>query len=54
MDERQRKVARTTRRLALAAVLMFGFGFALVPLYSLICDVTGLGQCAPVVNAHRR
>ena len=29
MRERQRAVARTTRRLLLAAVLMFGFGFAL-------------------------
>lgn len=30
-------------RLLLATVGMFGFGFALVPLYDLICDVTGLG-----------
>ena len=29
-------------RLAAAAVLMFGFGFALVPLYEVFCDITGL------------
>ncbi|NND53693.1 MAG: cytochrome c oxidase assembly protein [Gammaproteobacteria bacterium] len=36
----------TTRNLALrlggAAVLMFGFGFALVPLYDIFCEVTGI------------
>lgn len=34
----------TTGALKLVAVVvgMFGFGFALVPLYDLICDVTGL------------
>lgn len=29
-------------KLALVPVLMFGFGFALVPLYDIICDITGL------------
>ena len=29
-------------RLLLVTVGMFGFGFALVPLYDLFCDVTGL------------
>jgi cytochrome c oxidase assembly protein subunit 11 len=42
VDDRQRKVARTTRRLALAAALMFGFGFALVPLYDVMCEAIGL------------
>lgn len=32
-----------TLRLAALAVAMFGFGFLLVPLYYLICDVTGIG-----------
>ena len=31
------------RRLALVAVCMFGFGFAMWPMYNLICEVTGLG-----------
>ena len=29
-------------RLALLSVAMFGFGFALVPIYDWVCDVTGL------------
>lgn len=33
---------RSVRKLLLVAVGMFGFGFALVPLYDVICDVTGL------------
>lgn len=33
---------RLILRLTLAAVLMFGFGFALVPLYDVFCKVTGL------------
>ena len=52
MDERQRKVARTTRRLALAAVLMFGFGFALVPLYNVMCEALGLnGKSSALTGA---
>ncbi|MBC7162595.1 cytochrome c oxidase assembly protein [Immundisolibacter sp.] len=42
MHERQRGIARTTRRLLLAVGLMFGFGFALVPLYNAMCEVVGL------------
>lgn len=30
-------------RLALVAIGMFGFGFAMWPMYNLICDLTGLG-----------
>jgi cytochrome c oxidase assembly protein subunit 11 len=33
----------TVLKLCLIVVGMFGFGFALVPLYGLLCDVTGLG-----------
>lgn len=29
-------------RLGIAAVAMFGFGFAMVPLYDVFCDITGL------------
>jgi cytochrome c oxidase assembly protein subunit 11 len=36
--------ARTTPwKLLMLVVGMFGFGFALVPLYGLLCEVTGLG-----------
>lgn len=33
---------RTALKLVVVVVGMFGFGFALVPLYDFICDVTGL------------
>lgn len=33
-------------KLALITVLMFGFGYALVPLYKAICEVTGLNVLA--------
>jgi cytochrome c oxidase assembly protein subunit 11 len=33
---------RTVRRLALVVVGMFGFGYALVPLYDVFCEITGL------------
>ena len=36
------KTKRLVVRLAASAVLMFGFGFALVPLYEVFCDITGL------------
>ena len=42
MDVKQ-KNRRTTRYLVLMAVGMFGFGFALWPLYTVFCEVTGLG-----------
>ncbi len=35
--------ARLVRRLVLVAVGMFGFGFAMWPLYSVFCDLTGFG-----------
>ncbi len=34
---------KTAAKLMLIVVGMFGFGFALVPLYDLLCEVTGLG-----------
>jgi len=44
MKENDRKQAnqRVVKRLGIAAVLMFGFGFAMVPLYDVFCDITGL------------
>ena len=37
-------VNRTVRRLLLAAAGMFAFGYALVPLYRVYCDITGRGS----------
>ena len=33
---------RIVSRLGLVVLAMFGFGFALVPLYDVFCDITGL------------
>ena len=49
-------------KLLLVVVAMFGFGFALVPLYDVFCDVTGLNgktgdkvsfETAPIVDESR-
>ena len=54
--ETRRKNRRTTLLLSGVVVGMFGFGFALVPLYNLFCQITGtqslaqrseIGQAAP-------
>lgn len=44
MDDKNlsHKNTRLLRRLLLATVLMFGFGFALVPLYNAMCDALGI------------
>jgi cytochrome c oxidase assembly protein subunit 11 len=44
VDARERSEAnrRVVRRLAFVVVGMFGFGFALVPLYDVFCDITGI------------
>jgi cytochrome c oxidase assembly protein subunit 11 len=41
-SERATANRRVVRRLLLATVAMFGFGFALVPLYDVFCDITGI------------
>ena len=41
-EQRRQANRRTVRRLGFAALLMFGFGFALVPLYDVFCEITGL------------
>jgi len=50
MSEDAREVRRSNRalgtRLAIVVVAMFGFGFALVPFYEKICEVTGLRNIA--------
>lgn len=42
MESLKVKNRNLVARLILGAVLMFGFGFALVPLYDVFCEVTGL------------
>jgi cytochrome c oxidase assembly protein subunit 11 len=43
MNAQSAVIRKTAAKLCLIVVGMFGFGFALVPLYDLLCDVTGLG-----------
>ena len=43
---------RTAVRLVAAAVVMFGFGYALIPLYNVICDITGFnGKSSGLIEA---
>ena len=41
-SSQQRATRRLVSRLVLVAVGMFGFGFALVPLYDVFCQLTGI------------
>ncbi len=53
MDKRELAAAnrRAALTLSVVFVVMFGFSFALVPLYDLLCEVTGFGGNTGVVNA---
>ena len=42
---------RTGKKLFVVAVLMFGFGYALIPLYSVLCKVTGMNGKTDTVAA---
>ena len=50
-DHQQAEVPRSNRvlfrKLAVIALLMFGFGFAMIPIYRAICEVTGIGLVTP-------
>ena len=35
-------ITRTVKKLGLFAIAMFGFGYVMVPLYDVLCDITGL------------
>jgi len=41
-QEEKTSNSRVIKRLVLVVFSMFGFGFALVPLYDVFCDITGL------------
>ncbi|MGZ4958928.1 MAG: cytochrome c oxidase assembly protein [Methylomonas sp.] len=40
-NDLEQKNAKLVKRLVLLVLLMFGFGYALVPLYDVLCDLTG-------------
>ena len=42
---------KTAGRLLVVVLAMFGFGYALVPLYDVLCEITGLGGRTGVVEA---
>ncbi|MEW8689904.1 MAG: cytochrome c oxidase assembly protein [Candidatus Thiodiazotropha endolucinida] len=46
VPDKHRKNRRTTLLLSGLVVAMFGFGFALVPLYNLFCQITGTQSLA--------
>lgn len=50
-DSLQQKNARLVRTLLFVVIGMFGFGFALVPLYDVLCDITGLNGKGTEIEA---
>ncbi|NCP41005.1 MAG: hypothetical protein GW848_10985, partial [Rhodoferax sp.] len=42
LGERQRSNTRLALKLGLVALFFVGFGFAMVPIYNVFCEVTGL------------
>jgi cytochrome c oxidase assembly protein subunit 11 len=48
-----KRQSRTAAKLGLVVLGMFGFGFALVPLYSVFCEITGLNGKTGVVGAEQ-
>lgn len=53
MDEIKLENRRMMRRLLVATVVMFGFGFLLVPFYEKICEVTGINNILQADEAPR-
>ena len=47
-DKRSKANNRTGLKLAVFTVAMFGFGFALVPLYDALCNALGIGRFADI------
>ena len=51
----KKEAKKTLIKLVVAVPLMFAFGFALVPLYDVFCEVTGInGKVFPVSYTHLR
>ena len=53
LDERRRDNRRLTLRLLGFAAGAFAFGFALVPLYEVLCDITGVGNPKDLLRASK-
>ena len=50
-DELKRANGRVLRKTLLVALVMFGFGFALVPFYNLVCSAFGLNGQTEQITA---
>jgi cytochrome c oxidase assembly protein subunit 11 len=50
-DTRERRNRRLTHQLLGMAVGAFAFGFALIPLYDVLCEVTGVGNPKDLLKA---
>ncbi len=51
----EKNTARVVRKTLVTVVLMFGFGYALVPFYNLVCEAFGLnGQTEQITEADLR
>ena len=50
-DGQRRENRRLSTRLAIVALAMFGFGFALVPFYEQICAALGVNSLVPIERA---
>jgi cytochrome c oxidase assembly protein subunit 11 len=47
------KTTRTALKLFALTIVMFGFGYALVPLYDVFCDITGLNGKTGVISQEK-
>jgi len=65
MASKQRGIKKTTTVLFVVTILMFGFGYAMVPLYDAFCQITGLngktqrvtegaGEASPLIDREVR
>lgn len=52
-ESARRSNRRLATRLVVVVVAMFGFGYALVPLYDVFCEITGLGGKTGVAEEAR-
>ena len=51
-EKKQKKERNLLVTLTMTACLMFGFGYAMVPLYDLFCEVTGFGGRTETISAN--
>lgn len=49
----EHNVTKTAGKLGVLAMLMFGFGYALIPLYNVFCEVTGLNGKTGTVSSQQ-